>query len=58
MWSTDHNRQQRFDNAQDASAVCKQLRNRCPRNAKVINIEVAEGDAYLSVVPSKSRAFA
>ena len=58
VWSTDHKRKQRFDNPQDASAVCKDLRSRCPRNAKVINIEVAEDDAYLPVVPPKPRAFA
>jgi hypothetical protein len=58
VWSSDHKRKQRFDNPQDASAVCKDLRSRCPRNAKVINVEVAEDDAYLGVVPSKPRAFA
>ena len=46
-WSTDHNRQKRFDNPHEASAVCQELRNLCPRNAAVINIEVAQGDRLL-----------
>lgn len=47
-WSTDHKRQKRFDNPHEASAVCQELRNLCRRNAKVINIEVAEGDPELA----------
>jgi hypothetical protein len=46
-WSTDHNRQKRFNNKRDAGAVCEELRDLCPRNAKVINIEVSEGDPNL-----------
>ena len=46
-WSTHHNRQKRFDNPHEASAVCQELRNLCPRNAAVINIEVAQGDLLL-----------
>jgi hypothetical protein len=41
LWSTDHNRQKRFEDPLDARAVRDELRNLCPRNAKVINIEVA-----------------
>jgi hypothetical protein len=43
LWSTDHNRQKRFDNSRDASTVCRELRSLCPRNVKVINIEVTGG---------------
>jgi hypothetical protein len=46
-WSTDHTRQKRFENKRDAGAVCKDLRDLCPRNANVINIEVTEGDSNL-----------
>ena len=42
LWSTDHTRQKRFDDPRDASTVCRELRSLCPRNAKVINIEVAQ----------------
>jgi hypothetical protein len=38
-WSTDHQRQKLFDKKRDANPVCRELRNLCPRNAKVINIE-------------------
>ena len=55
LWSTDHNRQKRFDNPRDASAVCRELRSLCPRNAKVINIEVTGDDRQLSVVLPKPR---
>lgn len=44
-WSTDQTRQRRFENQHDAIAVCHELRSRCPRNAEVINIEVAQDDA-------------
>jgi hypothetical protein len=44
-WSTDQTRQRRFKNQHDAIAVCHELRSRCPRNAEVINIEVAQDDA-------------
>src|SRR5690348_330689 len=43
-WSTDHTRQKRFDSKHDASAVCRDLRSLCPRNAEVINIESAQDD--------------
>jgi hypothetical protein len=51
LWSTDHQRQKRFDNQHDAWAVCHELRSRCPRNAEVINIEVAQDDPYLAGGP-------
>ena len=54
LWSTDHKRQKRFDNPRDASAVCGELRSLCPRNAKVINIEVTDRHRQFSVVESKS----
>ena len=41
-WSTDHKRQKLFHNKHDASAVCDELRSLCPRNANVINTEVAQ----------------
>jgi hypothetical protein len=43
-WSTDHKRQKLFDNKHDARPVCRDLRNLCPRNARVINIEAEEDD--------------
>ena len=43
-WSTDHNRQKVFDNRSDARPVCHELRNLCPRNAEVINIEATPDD--------------
>ena len=43
-WSTDHARQKRFHSKREAAAICDELRGLYPRNAKVINIEVAEGD--------------
>ena len=52
VWSTDRTRQKRFGNPQDASAVCNELRSRCPHNAKVINIEVTQDDDQLGAVPS------
>ena len=53
LWSTDRNRQKRFDNPRDAGTVCRELRSLCPRNAKVINIEVTGDDRQLSVVLPK-----
>ena len=50
LWSTDHKRQKRFDNPRDASAVWRELRSLCPRNAKVINIEVTQDDFHLGRV--------
>jgi hypothetical protein len=44
-WSTDYKRQKLFDNKRDARPVCEELRSRCPRNAEVINIEVAQDAA-------------
>jgi len=55
LWSTDHKRQKRFDDPRDASTVCHELRSLCPRNAKVINIEVTGDDTQLSVVLPKFR---
>jgi hypothetical protein len=43
-WSTDHKWQKRFDNRGDAVAVSHELRDLCPRNASVINIELAQDD--------------
>jgi hypothetical protein len=39
-------RQRRFENQHDAIAVCHELRSLCPRNAEVINIEVAQAQDY------------
>jgi hypothetical protein len=50
-WSTDHTRQKWFDNKHDASAVCRELRSLCPRNAEVINIEITQDD------PDRGRAW-
>jgi hypothetical protein len=38
-WSTDHTRQELFDNKHKAKLICDELRSLCPRNAKVINVE-------------------
>ena len=43
-WSIDHKWKKRFDNRGDAVAVCHELRNLCPRNASIINIELAQDD--------------
>jgi hypothetical protein len=37
-WSTDHKRRKVFGNKLDATAVCRELRNLCPRNTEVIKI--------------------
>jgi hypothetical protein len=50
-WSTDRERQELFDNKGEARAVCHELRILCPRNARVINVEVARDDPSLQVVP-------
>ena len=56
LWSTDHKRQKRFDDPHDASTVCHELLSLCPRNAKVINIEVAQEELHLGrVMPEFSR---
>jgi hypothetical protein len=47
-WSTDQERRKVFDNKRDAAAVCREL---CPRNAEVINIEVAQDDSSSEVIP-------
>ena len=54
-WSTDRQRQIRFDNPDDASAACQELRSLCPRNASVINIELAQNDPHVGVGPPRSR---
>jgi len=38
-WSTDHERKKLFDRKRDAKPVRRDLRNLCPRNAELINIE-------------------
>ena len=43
-WSTDYKRHKLFDKKRDARPVCDELRNRCPRNAKVINVEAEQND--------------
>jgi hypothetical protein len=50
-WSTDHKRQKLFYNRHEARAVCDELRSLCPRNAEVINIEVAQDGPSPEVVP-------
>jgi hypothetical protein len=50
-WSTDHKRQTLFDNRYEARAVCDQLRNLCPRNAEVINIEESQDDPSFEMTP-------
>jgi hypothetical protein len=47
--------QKQFDNRDDAGAVCEELRNLCPRNANVINIELAQDEAHVGVASAKSR---
>jgi hypothetical protein len=53
-WSTDQKRQKLFDNKHTARGVCDELRSLCPRNAKVINIEVAGDDPFRELVPTMS----
>jgi hypothetical protein len=43
-WSTDHARQKLFYNKHKAKLIRDALRNLCPRNAKVINIEPEQLD--------------
>ena len=50
-WSTDDKRRKVFDNKHDAAAVCRELHNLCPRNAEVINIEVAQDEPSSEVIP-------
>ena len=50
-WSTDHEMRKVFDNKRDAAAVCRELHNLCPRNAEVINIEVAQDASSGEVIP-------
>jgi hypothetical protein len=40
-WSTDHARQKVFDDSHEAKLTRDELRNLCPRNAEVINVEPA-----------------
>jgi hypothetical protein len=53
-WSTDRQRQIRFDNPDDARAVCQELRSLCPRNANVIYIELGQDDPHVGLGPPKS----
>ena len=46
-WSTDYKRQKLFDKKHDAGPVCDELRRRCPRNARAINIEAERNDPSL-----------
>jgi len=50
-WSTDYKRQKLFADKRDAGPVCHKLRSLCPRNAKFINIETAQHDLSVDVVP-------
>ena len=50
-WSTDHMRQKLFYNKGEARAVCHELRDLCPRNAEVINIEEAQVDPSREAEP-------
>ena len=43
-WSTDYKRHALFGKQRDARPICDELRSRCPRNAKVINIEPEQND--------------
>ena len=43
-WSTDHKRRRLFDNKQEAKSIRDELRSLCPRNAKVITIELEQID--------------
>jgi hypothetical protein len=43
-WSTDHKRRKRFDNKHEAKSIRDELRSLCPRNAKVITIELEQVD--------------
>lgn len=38
-WSTDYRRQKLFNNEHDAEPVCRELRQLCPRNVDLINVE-------------------
>jgi hypothetical protein len=53
-WSTDHKRQKLFNQRRDARSVCRELRSFCPRNAEVINIEAAQDEPSLGVMPAGS----
>ena len=43
-WSTDHMRQKRFEDEREAKSIRDELRDLCPRNAEVINIEPEQVD--------------
>jgi hypothetical protein len=52
-WSTDHKRKKLFDQREDAEPVVLRLRELCPSNAGIINVETpGAGDAD----PSEERA--
>jgi hypothetical protein len=51
-WSTDHKRRKLFDDIRDARPVCHELRNLCPHNAELINIEAARPGFNLEVMAS------
>ena len=43
-WSTDHGRQELFDDKREAKSIRDELRSLCPRNAELINVEPAQVD--------------
>ena len=43
-WSTDQMRQKRFEDKHEATSIRDELRDLCPRNAEVINIEPEQVD--------------
>jgi hypothetical protein len=44
-WSTDQMRQRLFDKKHEAKSIRDELRSLCPRNAKVINVELEKAVA-------------
>ena len=50
-WSTDHARQKLFYNKYKAKLIRDELRNLCPRNAKVINVEPEQSDEKVLADP-------
>jgi len=46
-WSTDHTRQRLFDSKHEAKSIRDELRNLCPPNAKMINVESEKALANL-----------
>jgi hypothetical protein len=55
-WSTDYKRQKLFNKKHDAGPVCDELRRRCPRNARTINIETEHNDPSPRS-PGRSRSY-